>query len=165
MARTKAGRVYILCVAGCLALSFACLVYPVYVIRPFRPQGVRELLAALVVTRFRLPVMVLCAAASLMASIGYWRLGRPRWRRSLVTLGALVVFAFAALSRVNIYELMSHPIEHPAFAAAAQSKLDGEEIVIAVRLGTEARAYPIRILSYHHIANDTLGGVPIAATY
>ena len=109
--------------------------------------------------------MVFCTAASLMAAIGCWRLGRPRWRRLMVALGALGVFAFAALSRVNIYELMFHPLEHPAFAAAAQSKLDAEEMVIAVRLGTEARAYPIRILSYHHIANDTLGGVPIAATY
>jgi hypothetical protein len=157
--------VYILCVAGCLGLSFACLVYPVYVIRPFKPQGARELVAALAVIRFRLPIMLLSAAASWMAAIGYWRLGRPRRRRMMVTLGALAVFAFAALSRVNIYELMFHPLEHPAFAAASQSKLDGEEMVIAVKLGTAARAYPIRILSYHHIANDTLGGVPIAATY
>jgi hypothetical protein len=143
----------------------ACLVYPVYVIRPFRAQGARELLAALAVTRFRLPAMVFCTAASLLAAIGYWRLGRPRWRRLMVTFGALGVFAFAALSRVNIYELMFHPLDHPAFAAASHSKLDGEELVIAVKLGTEARAYPVRILSYHHIANDTLGGVPIAATY
>jgi hypothetical protein len=29
----------------------------------------------------------------------------------------------------------------------------------------EARAYPVRSLSYHHIVNDVIGGVPIAATY
>ena len=165
MERTKSGRVYFLCVAGCLALSFACLVYPVYVIRPFLPQGARELMAALAVIRFRLPIMALSAAASWMAAIGYWRLRRRGWPRTMVTLGALAVFAFAALSRVNIYELMFHPLDHPAFAAASQSKLDGEEMIIAVKLGTAARAYPIRILSYHHIANDTLGSVPIAATY
>ena len=28
-----------------------------------------------------------------------------------------------------------------------------------------ARAYPIRSLSYHHVLNDMLDGVPIVATY
>ncbi len=32
-------------------------------------------------------------------------------------------------------------------------------------LGDKARAYPIRSISYHHVVNDRLGGVPIAATY
>jgi hypothetical protein len=45
------------------------------------------------------------------------------------------------------------------------TKLDGKEMVIAVNVGGAARAYPIRIISYHHIANDTVGGVPIVATY
>ncbi len=37
--------------------------------------------------------------------------------------------------------------------------------VIGVEIGGEARAYPIRFLNWHEIANDTLGGVPIAVTY
>jgi hypothetical protein len=32
-------------------------------------------------------------------------------------------------------------------------------------LGGEARAYPIRLLNWHEVINDTLGGVPIAVTY
>jgi Protein of unknown function (DUF3179) len=28
-----------------------------------------------------------------------------------------------------------------------------------------SRAYPIRQMGYHHVVNDTLGGVPIIATY
>ena len=39
------------------------------------------------------------------------------------------------------------------------------EKVIAVKIGTEARAYPIRSMSYHHIFNDGLAGQPIVATY
>ncbi len=38
-------------------------------------------------------------------------------------------------------------------------------MVMAVHLGGEARAYPIRIVSYHHIVNDVVGGLPIVATY
>lgn len=37
--------------------------------------------------------------------------------------------------------------------------------VIGVSIGGEARAYPTRILSWHEVANDTLGGVPIAVVY
>jgi hypothetical protein len=43
--------------------------------------------------------------------------------------------------------------------------LDGAEEVIAVHIGTAARAYPVRSMSYHHIVNDVLGGLPIVATY
>ena len=38
-------------------------------------------------------------------------------------------------------------------------------MVIAVKISTYARAYPIRSLSYHHLVNDSLDGVPIVATY
>lgn len=39
------------------------------------------------------------------------------------------------------------------------------ERVVGVTVGGESRAYPIRILAYHEVINDTLGGVPIAVTY
>ncbi len=37
--------------------------------------------------------------------------------------------------------------------------------VIGVIVGDEARAYPIRVMNWHAIANDRLGGQPIAVTY
>jgi hypothetical protein len=37
--------------------------------------------------------------------------------------------------------------------------------VIGVTIGGRARAYPIRILNWHEVVNDTLGGRPIAVTY
>ena len=40
-----------------------------------------------------------------------------------------------------------------------------DDKVLAVTLGQEARAYPIRTMGYHHIVNDTVNGVPIAVTY
>ena len=49
--------------------------------------------------------------------------------------------------------------------AAAAAWLGAEEPVIAVSLGGESRAYPLQILTWHEIANDTLGGVPVAVTF
>jgi hypothetical protein len=38
-------------------------------------------------------------------------------------------------------------------------------MILAVQYGTDARAYPIREMAYHHILNDVMQGVPIAVTY
>jgi hypothetical protein len=40
-----------------------------------------------------------------------------------------------------------------------------EDEVIGVHIGGESKAYPLRILVWHELANDTVGGVPIAVTY
>jgi hypothetical protein len=37
--------------------------------------------------------------------------------------------------------------------------------VIGVKAGSQARAYPLRLLVWHEVVNDTLGDVPIAVTY
>ena len=147
-----------------LATALFCLAYPVYVIQPFRPQGPRELQLALLVVRIR-PVVTLlaCAAAVLLLALS-WR-GRRLAARIGLAAAVLGVFACAALTRINVYEIMFHPMGSPTFEAAAASGLDGKEMVIAVNVDHVARAYPIRVLSYHHIANDTVGGVPIVATY
>ena len=40
-----------------------------------------------------------------------------------------------------------------------------KDMVIAVTLGGESRAYPIREMGYHHIVNDRLHQLPIVVTY
>ncbi|MCB9449907.1 MAG: DUF3179 domain-containing protein [Anaerolineaceae bacterium] len=47
----------------------------------------------------------------------------------------------------------------------AQSWLVDESPVIAVEINDEARAYPLAILIWHEIVNDTLGDVPVAVTF
>jgi len=39
------------------------------------------------------------------------------------------------------------------------------DLVVGVASGGEARAYPLRLLVWHEIVNDTLGGTAIAVTY
>jgi len=67
------------------------------------------------------------------------------------------------------------PLDHPptmtaAGVAAFNAEHRGKYIVpadriIGVVVGNEARAYPVRLLNWHEVLNDTLGGVPIAVTY
>ncbi|GJL81097.1 MAG: hypothetical protein DHS20C01_07310 [marine bacterium B5-7] len=39
------------------------------------------------------------------------------------------------------------------------------EPVILLRLGNEVKAYPLQILIYHEIVNDTIDGIPVAVTF
>ena len=43
--------------------------------------------------------------------------------------------------------------------------MESDYQVIGVRIGNQARAYPIRILNWHEVVNDTIGGVPIVVTF
>jgi hypothetical protein len=57
-------------------------------------------------------------------------------------------------------------ISHPRFLRPAQvSFLSAGEPVLALQIGADARAYPVQILIWHEIVNDTVGGVPVAVTY
>ena len=156
---------FTLVVLACLAVSLFCVAYPIYVIRPFRHQGARELAAALVVARFRAVITVISAIAAVAALIGYWRRRPPMWRRVLQAAGAVLIVALAFLARINVYELMFHPIDVASFSPSPQVKLDADEKVIVVSIGGEARAYPVRIMSYHHLINDVVDRRAIVATY
>ncbi len=149
----------------CLLLSFAFVAYPMYVIRPFRAQGTRELAVALVAAQYRTSVTLVSAIVALAALAALWRRQPFQWRRALAPATAGLVCALAVLAHVNVYEIMFHPLGHPSFSSARDSKLDNREMVIAVKLDGIARAYPIRDLAYHHIANDVLGKTAIVATY
>lgn len=57
-------------------------------------------------------------------------------------------------------------IDTPRFAPAARADhLAPNEPVIALHLEGQARAYPLQVLMWHEIANDTVGGLHVAVTY
>jgi hypothetical protein len=58
-------------------------------------------------------------------------------------------------------------LDRPRFVGteAAADWLDPREPVIAVVHADQARAYPLQILMWHEIVNDTLGDLPIAVTF
>lgn len=57
------------------------------------------------------------------------------------------------------------PIYDPKFKPASAIGLEDREPVMTITLNGETKAYPLRVLMWHEIANDTLGGIPIAVTY
>lgn len=59
------------------------------------------------------------------------------------------------------------PLDDPVFETVAQASewLDDREPVALLQLDDEARAYPLRILTWHEIVNDEVSGTPVAVTY
>ena len=58
------------------------------------------------------------------------------------------------------------PVTDPKYIQAADGKeLGPMEPVISVIINGDARAYPLRILLWHEIVNETIGGVPVLVSY
>ena len=56
-------------------------------------------------------------------------------------------------------------IDAPEFVPVAEASLPEDEPVLGLVINGDARAYPLRILIWHEIVNDVVGGVPVAITY
>ncbi len=57
-------------------------------------------------------------------------------------------------------------LEDPAFEPAAEVDwLAGVEPVLALEINGDARAYPLRIMTWHELVNGTVGGVPVTVSY
>jgi hypothetical protein len=148
----------------CLVPTFAIFAYPLYVIRPFRPQGPAELAAALAIHQWGPLLAAIESAGAILLTALMWRTAK----RTALALTTLTI-AFAALAQINVYEIMFHriasPQTMPAAEAQSQGKIDNDDMVIAIKLTGQSRAYPVRMMAYHHVVNDRLGGLPIVSTY
>lgn len=58
-------------------------------------------------------------------------------------------------------------IDEPQFISPEEAAewLADNEPVIALEINGDARAYPLQILTWHEIANDTVGDVPVVVTF
>jgi hypothetical protein len=145
-------------------LSLSLFLVPAFVIRPFRHQSERALGLAIAVKR-------IAPAPTVAALVGVLALGSRRWRNSSrwlrtgIVVALVLTAASAVMVRQNYFEWMFHPISVAGFVSAGDAHLGDKEMVMAVGIGQEARAYPIVQMAYHHILNDTVGEVPIVVTY
>ena len=57
------------------------------------------------------------------------------------------------------------PIYNPEFGPAGSADLFGDELVMGVAWGGEAKAYPVTVLRRREMVNDELAGIPILATW
>lgn len=57
-------------------------------------------------------------------------------------------------------------LDQPAMLTAVEATyLNGGDAVFGLHINGESRAYPLRIMDWHEMANDTIGGVPVSIAY
>jgi Protein of unknown function (DUF3179) len=107
-----------------------------------------------------------------------------RWNLALLTTASLVVAAAGeaetlrtdtSKALVPLEEIVSGgpppdgipAIDRPSFVTPADATrwIAPKEPVLALEVKGDARAYPLQILMWHEIANDVVGGVPVAITF
>jgi Protein of unknown function (DUF3179) len=155
---------FCLLLASMAALAFS--LYPMYVIRPFREQKPIPLARALWVTLHDKAILFAVFLLLTVCAFFVWRKAGwiARWLLLVPATGIALLAAAAAW--VNPYEqLMFHGLGEPSYVSIGNAGIDPKDMVIAVTLGGESRAYPIREMAYHHVVNDRLHQLPIVVTY
>jgi hypothetical protein len=151
---------------GLFLLSIAFVAIPVFLIQPFRPQTERALEISYLLRRWSplVTAMMLVAAFALV----FWKWGHARrwWRKALLVIVLLLSIVPAWFARQNHFEWMFNPLQNSAYVKTADAGfVRDSDLVLAVKVANEAVAYPVRLMAYHHVVSDTVGGTPICATY
>jgi hypothetical protein len=153
-------------VAALPFLLAAIVVLPIWLDRPFGTQTAPVLAAVYLLRRWSLVLAIFGAAAMTALAIAGWRQWRHPLARTAVTLAWLAALAPVWFARQNLFEWKFHPLPQPRFVQTDEATfVQPADLVLAVSVNGDAVAYPIRQLAYHHVVNDVVGGVPLAATY
>ena len=147
-------------------LALAVVMVPVMLIRPFAPQSPFSIALAYTLRRWSPWLTVAVALAALALAVRLWREAPRLIPRIAAVLLGLVAVATTWMARQNHFEWMFAPLPDARFARAADASAAApDDMVLAVTTGGDAVAYPVRQIAYHHLVEDSVGGVPIVATY
>lgn len=149
-----------------ILITLALVVIPMRVIHPFRPQTPEGLELAYTLRRWA-PVVTLVASIIIVAlTLWLWRGARRWWRKAALVVFVALSMGVAWFARQNIFEWMFNPQPGASYARVADAGfVDDSDRVIAIEVNGDAVAYPVRQIAYHHVVEDTVGGVPVVATY
>lgn len=91
--------------------------------------------------------------------------GGRKVRNMRVGLG-VVLAALASLAALPAEAQRFESLDNPRFVPAAEASFlrDADRVVGVARNGV-AKAYPVPVLTWHHIVHDRLGDLPILATW
>jgi hypothetical protein len=149
-----------------LLLSIAFVAIPVFLIQPFRPQTQRALEVSYLFRTWSPLATVVIFLIIVALTIWRWKGARSWWRKALLVTIFVLSMVPAWFARQNHFEWMFNPLRSSSYVKAADAAfVRDQDMVLAVKINNEAVAYPVRLMAYHHVVSDTVGGTPICATY
>ena len=148
-----------------IAIGITLVFTPIWLLMPFKPQTQRAIQVSYVMRRISPFTTLFLSLASLLLIVWLWR-GARWFGKALAVVLVIPLFAATWMARQNHFEWMFRPHANVAFVRSAEANfVNDSDMVLAVKSNGEAVAYPVRLMAYHHVVQDTVGGVPIVATY
>ncbi len=147
-------------------LGIVMVLVPVWLIQPFRPQSQAGVELSYALRRWSPLVTLIASAAALVLLARLWSNSRRWWHKVVLVIVIVPLLAATWFARQNHFEWMFNPLANSAYAQAGEAEfVDDLDMVMAVESNGEAVAYPVRLMAYHHLVQDVVGGTPIVATY
>jgi hypothetical protein len=147
-------------------LGMAIVLAPAWLIQPFKSQTPGTLARSYLMRSWSPLVTIVCSLLALALLVYLWPGARRWWRKAALVVIILPLLAVTWLARQNHFEWMFQPLPNASYARLPEAGFVADaDMVMAVENKGEAVAYPIRLLAYHHLVQDTVGGTPMVATY
>jgi len=149
-----------------LLLLFAAEILRVYFIMPFPgSQSGNTVTLAYWISNNIIWIRILALALIVYPLLDIFKNGKI-WKRVVLSLTLILygVIFFFFNYRFEADKMFYQP-KHKEFVAAAGDTTDKNELVIGVSVDGQEKAYPIRIIGYHHQVMDTIGRTPVMVTY
>ena len=146
-------------------LALAVVFIPAWLIQPFKLQTPSGLKASYSLKDWSPAITLAAIVISVFIAFLLW--SRTRWFSRILLIVVLLPIALAFwFARQNHFEWMFKPLTGASYVSANDTNfVADDEVVLAVELNGDAAAYPIRQISYHHLVQDVVGGVPVTVTY
>jgi hypothetical protein len=145
---------------------FLMIFVPGLIIQPFKAQTPDGVEISFAMRRWSPVITAVLFALNLILIAVSWKHVNRWWKKTVVALLILLSGACTWFARQNYFEWMFNPLPDARYVRASEQKFTkNDDMVLAMEINGDAVAYPVRLLAYHHLVNDTVGGQPIVATY
>jgi uncharacterized protein DUF3179 len=149
-----------------IGIALAVVMVPALLIQPFKVQTLERLKISYALRDWSPALTLLALAFALLIGISLWNRNQRWWRKALLAVLFLPLLVATWFARQNHFEWMFKPLPNTAFSDVSNASFVSEsDMVLAVELNGDAAAYPIRQVAYHHVVQDTIGGIPVLVTY
>jgi len=148
-----------------LMIGLIVVITPIWLIQPFKQQTERGLQLSFAMRRVSPLLTVIASLSFIVLAVWLWR--HTRWfAKVFLVILSVPLFAATWMARQNHFEWIFHPHASIGYAPPAEAGFVGDsDMVLAVKNNGEAVAYPVRLMAYHHLVQDVVGGTPLVATY
>ena len=154
--------ILVLIVAAVVAMVFA----PVWFIKPFSAQTENQIAVSYFLKSWSPILTIFFALASIALAVYIWKNSKRWYVKAPLIIPLLIIAFFTWFARQNHFEWMFAPLENARFTKVSDANfVADDDMVLAVKIGDDAVAFPVRQMAYHHVVQDVVGGTPITATY